>query len=188
MFRSENGKLFFMTTAIRPAGWVLGFAVFVSLTFYARSALASETVPESDWEQVVKAAELEGEVVYSASGSHRLLEEFHRTFPKIKTTSVSASCSQIVARIMTERRAGKHLADERLDNEDIGTIWERHYPKRAENAFSMSLCLTLVMIIRLRAGGMAQHTESSDKLQHALAAARVPKEQFDRLESESKSY
>jgi len=100
-----------MTTVSRPVCWVLGFALFVSLTSHARSALAGESVSQSDWEKVVKAAELEGEVVYSASGSHRLLEEFHRTFPKIKTTSVSASCSQIVARIMTERRAGKHLAD-----------------------------------------------------------------------------
>ena len=100
-----------MTTASWPVCRVLGFALFVSLTFHARSALAGESVSQSEWEKVVKAAELEGEVVHSASGSHRLLEEFHRTFPKIKTTSVSASCSQIVARIMTERRAGKHLAD-----------------------------------------------------------------------------
>ena len=77
---------------------------------------------------------------------------------------------------------------ERLDNEDIGIIWKRHYPKRADNASLMSLCLTLAMIIRLRAGDMTQHTESSDKLQRALEAARVPKEQFDTLESESKSY
>jgi iron(III) transport system substrate-binding protein len=100
-----------MTTTRRPVCSVLGFVLFVSLTFHGRSALAGEASSQSEWEKVVKAAELEGEVVYSASGSHRLLEEFHRTFPKIKTTSVSASCSQIVARIMTERRAGKQLAD-----------------------------------------------------------------------------
>jgi iron(III) transport system substrate-binding protein len=100
-----------MTTRIRFVCWVLGLGLFVSLTLHARSVFAGESLSQSEWEKVVKAAELEGDVVYSASGSHRFLEEFHKTFPKIKTTSVSASCGQIVARIMTERRAGKYLSD-----------------------------------------------------------------------------
>jgi iron(III) transport system substrate-binding protein len=75
------------------------------------SAFAGEPAWQSEWEKVIKAAELEGEVVYSASGSHRFLDEFHKSFPKIKTTGVSASCSDIVSRIMTERRAGKYLTD-----------------------------------------------------------------------------
>jgi hypothetical protein len=38
-----------------------------------------------------------------------------------------------------------------LDDEDIGIIWARHYPKRAEHASSMSLCVTLAMIVKQRA-------------------------------------
>jgi iron(III) transport system substrate-binding protein len=82
-----------------------------ALAVVASAALAAEAVSPSDWEKIVKAAEQEGEVVYSASGSHRFLEEFHKSYPKIKTTSISASCNDIVSRIMTERRAGKFLAD-----------------------------------------------------------------------------
>ena len=78
---------------------------------FSSAAFGAEATAPSEWEKIVKAAEQEGEVVYSASGSHRFLEEFHKSYPKIKTTSISASCNDIVSRIMTERRAGKYLAD-----------------------------------------------------------------------------
>jgi len=89
---------------------LLLLAIFVQ-TMLADTARAAEAIWQSEWEKIVKAAEQEGEVVYSASGSHRFLEEFHKRYPQIKTTSVSASCSKLVARIMTERRAGKNLTD-----------------------------------------------------------------------------
>jgi len=37
------------------------------------------------------------------------LKEFQKSFVKIKLVSVPASCSQLVSRIMAERRAGKYL-------------------------------------------------------------------------------
>jgi iron(III) transport system substrate-binding protein len=77
----------------------------------APSVAAADASWQAEWEKTVKAAEQEGQVVYSASGSHRFLDEFHRAYPKIKTVVVSASCSSIVSRIMTERRAGKNLSD-----------------------------------------------------------------------------
>jgi iron(III) transport system substrate-binding protein len=86
-------------------------AFFAALLNLPSSIAAGEAPWQSEWEKTVKAAEQEGQVVYSASGSHRFLEEFHKAFPKIKTVVVSASCSDIVSRIMTERRAGKYLGD-----------------------------------------------------------------------------
>ena len=74
---------------------------------------------------------------------------------------------------------------DRLDNEDIGIIWARHYPKRSENGSSRSLCLSLAMVIRLRARSMTHHSDWSDKLEHVLADARIPKEQFATIEEES---
>ena len=74
---------------------------------------------------------------------------------------------------------------DRLDNEEIGIIWSRHYPKRAESASSMSLCLTLAMIIRLRARSMTQYSDWRDKLHHVLADARIPEDQFAAIENES---
>jgi len=74
---------------------------------------------------------------------------------------------------------------DRLENEEIGMIWARHYPKRAESALSFSLCVTLALILKQRAKSVVHHKAWSDKLRHVLSAARVPKEQFDTLESES---
>ena len=74
---------------------------------------------------------------------------------------------------------------DRLDDEDIGIIWGRHYPKRTEHASSMSLCLTLAMIIKQRAKSLDQYSDWTAKLEHARAAAHVPKDQFDTLETDS---
>jgi hypothetical protein len=53
---------------------------------------------------------------------------------------------------------------DRLDDEDIGIIWGRHYPKRTEHASSMSLCLTLAMIIKQRAKSLDQYSNWPAKL------------------------
>ena len=74
---------------------------------------------------------------------------------------------------------------DRLEDEDIGIIWERHYPKRGERGSSMSLCVTLTMIIKQRAQSADQFNQWPDKLDHALALAHVPKEQFDTVEKEA---
>jgi len=77
---------------------------------------------------------------------------------------------------------------DRLDNEDIGLIWARHYPKRSKSESSWSLCVTLAMIIKHRAELiLLPNDDGADKLQRALLAARVPREQFDAVETESKS-
>jgi iron(III) transport system substrate-binding protein len=90
---------------------VCALAFFVCRVIGTSWVIAADSSWQAEWDKTVKAAEQEGEVIYSASGSYRFLEEFHKAFPKIKTTAVSASCNQIVSRIMTERRAGKYLAD-----------------------------------------------------------------------------
>ena len=74
---------------------------------------------------------------------------------------------------------------DRLDDEEIGIIWARHYPKRAERPSSMSLCVTLAMIIKQRAKSLAQYSDWPAKLEHALAAARIPQKEFATLETES---
>jgi hypothetical protein len=74
---------------------------------------------------------------------------------------------------------------DRLDDEDIGIIWARHYPKRAERASSMSLCVTLAMIVKQRAKSVDQYSDWPAKLEHALATANIPKEQFETVETES---
>jgi iron(III) transport system substrate-binding protein len=86
--------------------FVLLFVSFGSV----RLAHAQESW-QSEWDRTLKAAEQEGQVVYSGCGSHDYLKEFQKSFPKIKLVSVPLSCTQLVSRIMAERRAGKYLAD-----------------------------------------------------------------------------
>jgi spermidine/putrescine-binding protein len=75
---------------------------------------AAEVKPatwQADWDKTLKAAEQEGQVTYSGCGSHEFLGEFQKKYPKIKVESVAASCSEVISRIMAERRAGKYLTD-----------------------------------------------------------------------------
>jgi hypothetical protein len=77
---------------------------------------------------------------------------------------------------------------DRLDNEDIGLIWARHYPKRSESESSRSLCVTLAMIIKHRAESIIlPYDDGAAKLRRALSAARVPREQFDAVEAKLNS-
>ena len=76
---------------------------------------------------------------------------------------------------------------DRLDNEDIGTIWALHYSKRAENKSSKSLLLSLHLIIKQRANSLVHYDAWDDKLSHVLAAARIPRDQFDTIDAESNS-
>ncbi len=67
----------------------------------------------TDWEEMVKAAEKEGQVMVYISGYVPLIDGgyFQKAFPKIKIVGVSGEGSQLAPRIVSERRAGKYLAD-----------------------------------------------------------------------------
>jgi iron(III) transport system substrate-binding protein len=67
----------------------------------------------TEWEQTVKAAEKEGQLTVYISGYVALLDGgyFQKAFPKIKVTGVSGEGSQLAPRIVSERRAGRYLAD-----------------------------------------------------------------------------
>ena len=75
---------------------------------------------------------------------------------------------------------------DRLENEDIGLIWARHFPKRADSETSKSLCLTLAMILRGRAISPGSYGNWDKSLQLILVQAGIPREQFDAVESEAK--
>src|SRR5712692_719601 len=81
----------------------------------AASAAAVESPPlrQAEWEQVVKAAEREGQVTIYIAGYEAVLASgiFQKTYPKIRVESVTGSGTQLAPRIASERRAGKYLAD-----------------------------------------------------------------------------
>jgi iron(III) transport system substrate-binding protein len=66
---------------------------------------------EAEWERTVKAAEQEGELSYYAVGEFNFLSEFEKKFPRVKVKVVQGKGNELLVRIMTERRAGKFLAD-----------------------------------------------------------------------------
>ena len=65
-----------------------------------------------EWEKALRAGKQEGRVVlYTFPGQELLFQEFQKTFPDIKLVEVSVRGSERVTRIVSERRAGKYLAD-----------------------------------------------------------------------------
>lgn len=83
---------------------VLVFAIF-------HPALARADWKE-DWDKTVKAAKQEGTVViYTFPGHERLFQDFQKKFPEIKPVEVTVRGSERVTRILSERRAGKYIAD-----------------------------------------------------------------------------
>ncbi len=90
----------------------LGAAAF-RLLFFAGPIAASESKQDwqAEWERTVKAAEREGAVNFYTLGDYSYLKEFERKFPKVKVQVVPGRGSELLSRIMTERRAGKYLVD-----------------------------------------------------------------------------
>jgi len=79
--------------------------------------LSAQTKPgwQVAWDKTVKAAEKEGQLnIYFTLGPHRVVEDFQKAYPKIKVVGVFGRSSGLVQRILTERRAGMHLADVRV--------------------------------------------------------------------------
>src|SRR5918995_793569 len=65
-----------------------------------------------EWGETARAAKQEGRVVvYTFPGQELLFQEFHKNFPDIRLVEVSVRGSERVTRIVSERRAGKYLAD-----------------------------------------------------------------------------
>jgi iron(III) transport system substrate-binding protein len=84
---------------------LIGFFLALSQQVHAAEAWAAE------WERTIKAAEAEGEVSYYSLGEIGFLSEFEKKFPRIKVRVVQGKGNDLLVRIMTERRAGKFLAD-----------------------------------------------------------------------------
>jgi ABC-type Fe3+ transport system substrate-binding protein len=92
--------------------WLI--AVFVGVKTFT---VASATIAaQPGWEEVVKAAEKEGEVTVYATNSVGDLtviwDGFRKKFPKIKLNAMPISTTaEIVTKVMAERRANQFLAD-----------------------------------------------------------------------------
>ncbi len=92
-------------------GLIVVLALFA---FFDQQVVQSGEAPsgwEGEWERTVKAAEEEGQVVIDKISGDSEWHAFQKRFPKIKVKLVHGGASQLLQRIMAERRAGKFLAD-----------------------------------------------------------------------------
>jgi iron(III) transport system substrate-binding protein len=88
----------------------------LSIFFPCLSLQAAEDKPawQVDWEKSVQAAKKEGQLVnYGGEEvTHpEILKAFNKEYPEIKVTTASGHGSELGARILAERRAGKFLVD-----------------------------------------------------------------------------
>jgi iron(III) transport system substrate-binding protein len=87
-------------------------AGFFLLTVQSAHPATVDLSWQAEWESTLKLAEKEGQVsFYTLGDNHNYISEFQKRFPKIKVTMVPGRGSDLLSRIMTERRAGKYLAD-----------------------------------------------------------------------------
>ena len=114
------------------------------MVFYALTVLllaVSQTVHaaaawNAEWERTVKAAEQEGEVSYYAVGEIGFVSEFEKKFPRIKVKVVQSRGNDLLVRIMTERRAGKFLADvARIGNTSPYSLYQAKVLQALPGAF-----------------------------------------------------
>ncbi len=89
---------------------IVFYALTVFLLAFSQTVHAAAAW-EAEWERTVKAAEQEGEISYYTVGEFDFLSEFEKKFPRIKVKVVQGRGNELLVRIMTERRAGKYLAD-----------------------------------------------------------------------------
>ena len=75
------------------------------------AAAHGQTDWKKEWEKTLAAAKSEGQITVYASTYERVLEAFKTEYPEIKVTSIGGRSSDVAARIIAERRAGKYLAD-----------------------------------------------------------------------------
>ena len=93
--------------------WLMVSSLFLLMSIaMACSAVAAQP----GWDEVVKAAEKEGEVTVYATNSvgdlQVIWEAFRKKFPKIKLNAMPISTTaEIVTKVMAERRASQFLAD-----------------------------------------------------------------------------
>jgi iron(III) transport system substrate-binding protein len=112
-----------------------------------------------DWDKIVAAAKKEGRVnlYVGRYGTEPLLNEFRRDYPDIQVASVNGQGSQLGARIMTEARAGKVIAD--VFSGGATTNYNILYKGKALDSIKAALVLPEVLDVSKWYGGAHFYTD-----------------------------
>lgn len=74
--------------------------------------------------------------------------------------------------------------DGTLTDQQICELWAENYPKRLAATRSMALCVTFCQMAERRAEQIRVYDEWSDKLDFALAALGIPRNEYNQVKSE----
>jgi iron(III) transport system substrate-binding protein len=91
-----------------------GIAAWICVALHTSPLSAGEAKPswQVDWEKTLEAAKKEGQVMLYASAAYEeTFREFQKRFPEIKVNMFISNGGPSAQRIMSERRAGKNIAD-----------------------------------------------------------------------------
>src|ERR1051325_8553104 len=91
--------------------WLFTIALYWGLGAAVGFAAQSEAW-KADWEKTLEAAKKEGQLtLYGSPEYEGLFGELNKKYPEIKITGVFNRGADAARRLMSERRADKHLAD-----------------------------------------------------------------------------
>ena len=84
-------------------------AILLAVAFATHSSAQSNW--QQEWEKTLAEAKKEGQLNIYVYRYERLLEDFKKDYPGINVVSVTGRGNALTTRIMSERRAGKYIAD-----------------------------------------------------------------------------
>ncbi len=87
----------------------VSLALLMFLAVSAHAATGSDW--KAEWEKTVQAAKKEGQLTAYIYRYGALFDAFKQEYPEIKVVTATGTGSQMGARIIAERRAGKYIAD-----------------------------------------------------------------------------
>lgn len=90
-----------------------GFALLSALILCALPRPANSAADaKTEWDRTLEAAKKEGQLVlYGSDDYGKIFAHFHKRYPEIKIVHISGQGRASTQRILSERRAGKYLAD-----------------------------------------------------------------------------
>ncbi len=143
----------------------MGFVTFIMLASMTAHAWAQGGDWKSKWEKTVKMAEEEGRLnlyVFSEGPvTFETLAAFQKAYPRIKVTSVKGRGSQLVLRVMAERRAEKYLADVYTGGKS--SVYSVLYRRKALDPIKSHLILPEVIDQSKWWGGKHKHVDPEGK-------------------------
>ena len=136
-----NGKATRSTITVQVVAPLLLLALLIGGTVNA----GEPRVPwQSKWERLLRAAKKEAKVaIYGSYDYEFVFERFRKKYPEIKMTFVPGRGPDTAQRILSERRAGKYLADLYLSG--IGTGYNVLYKGRILDPVKSTLILPEVV-------------------------------------------